>query len=278
MLKLDFSWLQNQAKDERTKAILYKLEKVLGSIKGKTKVIVIKGYQTYPLKLRCFKIWLNPENEIASLDTYLEIFKEKAHSTLPNFLGRNDKVIIDLGANEGFYTLKIKENSPNAKVIAVEPNPEAFRVLKKNVKSNKLKNVWLVNNAITSKRGKISFEIEKGVTAIGGLKIVGKRSWLDKKRLKRINVNSLTLEELCKKYRIKEIDLLKIDVEGTELEILKSSKNVLKIVKKVVVEYHSEKLRRRIRNFMKKLNFKILFDEKKVCGDIYFVNSKQDVV
>jgi FkbM family methyltransferase len=273
MLKIDFPWLYIQAKDGRTKITLQKLEKALGSIKGKTKVIVIKGYQKFPLRLGNFRIWLNPNNEIASLDIYTEIFRENHHAILPNFSGKDDEVIIDLGANEGFYTLKVKENSPKAKVIAVEPNPEAFKVLKRNVKLNNLKNVSLVNKAITSRDGKVRFEIEEGVTEIGGLKVVGKRKWLDKKMLKKIVVGSLTLESLCKKCKVNKIDLLKIDVEGAELEILKSSKNVLNNVKKVVVEYHSENLRRQIRKFMIKIGFVVVFEEKKACDDIYFVRS-----
>jgi FkbM family methyltransferase len=181
-------------------------------------------------------------------------------------------VIVDLGANEGLYVLKMKENSPNAKIIAVEPNPEAFRILKKNVETNNLSDVILVNSAVSSKNGKVNFEIIKGSTEVGALKLYEK--FENRGEIRKISVTSITLEKLFNMFNLNKIDLLKMDVEGTELEILKSAESILPKIKKVVVEYHgAQKTKKGVIKLMLKRNFKMLLMEKnKFFGDVYFIN------
>jgi len=267
---LDFPWYLRQARDTRTKKKLKYYENVAKRLDSQKKLVELKGKQNFPLMLGSFKFWLNDNNVLGSLDTYGEIFKEKHHTKLKNFSGKGDNIIIDLGANEGYYILKIKENSPNSKIIAVEPNPEAFRILQKNVRANMLKNVVLFKNVISEKTGRVGFEIVKGVTQIGGVKIYGKREWLERNRVRKIEAKSITLEKLMKLNKIKKVDLLKIDTEGNEMKILRSSKKILKCVDKIVIEYHGKKLRRHVKNFFEKNGFKMLLGERVDCGDIYF--------
>ncbi len=265
---MNFKWLYIQAKNKRTKLFIQELEKELKSLKGKSGIVSKK--QKFPLKVGKYNIWLNEENPINSLKTFLEIFKERDHTKLPNFPSKNDSIIIDLGANEGFYTLKIKEILPRSKIIAVEPNPTAFKILRKNIEANKLKNIEILKRAVTSKTGKIVYEIVKGRTTVSATKVYEK--YRKKYELKRIFVDSIILEKLCKDFGINKIDLLKIDVEGSELDILKSSKNILSNVEKVVVEYHkAQKTEKPVIELMVKNNFRVAFiDRKKYYGDIYF--------
>jgi len=270
---LDFPWFLKQAGDSRTKNILRKYEKTAKEMDAKKQPVELKEKQKFPLKFRSFKIWLNGNNVLSSLDIFQEIFKERDHTKLQSFIGKKDKVIVDLGANEGYYTLKMKENSPNARIIAVEPNPEAFRILKKNIETNSLKDVICINKAVASKNRKISFEIVKGKTTIGAFKVYKK--YRKKGGLRKIIVSSVTLEKLCKILNVGRIDLLKIDAEGSELDILKGGKNILPNVKKAVIEYHgAQKTKKGVMKIMREMNFKILLmDEKKYYGDIYFKNN-----
>lgn len=210
----------------------------------------------------------------SSVDIYTEIFKEKGHSILRQFSGKKDKVIVDVGANEGFYTLKIKQNNSSAKIISVEANPSTFQILKKNIKGNRLNDVVLINKALTSKIGKVIFEIVPEVSAIGALDIgIQKRPWLKKEKIKKIIVNGITLEKLCKDNKITNIDILKLDIEGAEMDVLKSSKYLLQNIKKIVVEYHTPKLKQEIKKFLRINKFKLLAEEKnaELCGDLYFI-------
>jgi FkbM family methyltransferase len=265
------TWLYKQARGARTKAYIRELEKEAMPILGKDKFAIIRIKQKFPLNLGRWKIWLNEENSFYSLKTYTGIFKDRDHTKMTKFPAKSDLVIVDLGANEGFYTLKAREMAPKAKIIAVEPNPSAFRTLKRNVTSNKLRNIIIMNKAITSRIGKISFEIIKGQTSIGGLKVYEK--YRKRGKLKKIIVDSITLEKLCKLNNVKNMDLLKMDVEGSELDILKNSENILPCIKKVVVEYHeAQKTKKPVIAIMLRNGFRIaLIDREKYYGNLYFI-------
>ncbi len=281
MLKLDFGWALKQTNDKKTVEYINNLKKELkrknylirmqnGTARVKNDIILVSPGQKFPAKLRKWNLWFNKENEIGSLDTFLELFKDRAHQQLPGFPSKNDRIIIDLGGNEGYFTLAALEKAPKAKIIAVEANPVAFKILKKNMQANKLK-VKLVNSVVSEVKGRVNFEIVKGVTAIGGLRVQGKRSWLAQEYVKKVKLNSTTLEEICKRFKIKKIDLLKIDIEGGEFRVLKSSKKLLKNIKKIVVEVHSPKLRSQVKNLLRSNGFTIALEEKRSMGDIYFI-------
>jgi len=267
----DFKWLKRIAKDKRSKKRISKIEEwhKLAFEKGK----FVRSKQLFSVDLGKCKIWFRKSSAYASIDIYTEIFKENDHFLIPEFSGKNAKLIVDLGANEGYYTLKLKQNNPKCKVIAVEPNPLAFEVLEKNAKSNKLSDVILVNKAICSKNGEMALEIVEQVSAIGGKDLgIMNRPWLKKEMIKKVKAECITLTKLFNEYNIEKADILKIDVEGMELEILKSSKILLNKIHKIVVEWHSKKIRDELKRFLKRNGFKLVFEEERECGDLYFIN------
>jgi len=76
---------------------------------------------------------------------------------------------------------------------------------------------------------------------------------------KTVEVNVISLDQFIKEKKIREIDLLKIDCEGTELEVLQSVKNFAKI-KNIVLEAFSgtdENYVSKIISFLEKKGFKI---------------------
>jgi FkbM family methyltransferase len=273
--KLDLEWLKNQAKDEKSKEWIFKINEWRKFVFENNKFI--KSKKLFSINLDKYKFWFQESNAFSSIEVYVEIFKENNHFLIPEFNSKDVNLIIDIGANEGFYSIKIKGYNPKCRVIAVEPNPYVFDILKRNIKSNNISNIILVNKAIGLKNGKISFEIVEEVSAIGAgnLRIVN-RPWLKDEFVKIINVDSITFEKLCQEYNINKIDILKIDVEGMETDIIRNSKNILKRVNRIVLERHSKKLRDEIITFLTDNNFRLIFDEdpecKKYYGDLYFVN------
>lgn len=270
-IKEDFKFIRRRIKNKKYLVKLKELEENYKLVIEKRQVITNK--QLFGIKIGNYKIWLRKGSSASSIMTYLEIFKEKVHMKLSGFTGKKESIIFDIGANEGFYTLAMKRNNPNLKIVSVEPAPSTFKVLKKNIISNHLKNIILINKILTSKKGKTPFEIVPEATAISATNItMQKRPWLDTRRIKKITINSTTLSDLCKQLKINHISILKLDVEGSELEILKSSKSLLKNIKKIVIEWHSKKLRKGCKEFLKKNGFKLVYEEKKKCGDLYFIN------
>ena len=93
----------------------------------------------------------------------------------------------------------------------------------------------------------------------------------------------ITFDDFCKKYKIKSIDLLKIDTEGYEYYILKGAIKNLKKVKIILLEHHYDSSIikgykfRQIIKILKGLGFEIRFKNKMVLRNIFeyvFVNKK----
>ncbi len=270
----DFNWLRKIAKDEKSKKWIEKIEKWHKDAFEKGKFI--KSSRPFSVNLGKYKIWFRRCSAYSSADIYTEIFKENDHLSIPEFSGKDADLVVDIGANEGYYTLKIKQNNPMCKVMAIEPNPLAFEILKKNIESNKIQGVILVNKAICNRNGKMTLEIVESVSAIGGRDVrVIDRPWLKKEMIRKIKVDCITLERLFRIYNIDRVDILKLDIEGMEFDILKNSKNILDKVRKIVVEWHSEKIRDNVKRFLKKNGFNLLYEEKRDYGNLYFINQQQ---
>ena len=125
------------------------------------------------------------------------------------------KVIIDIGANIGFFTIYALIKIPYSQIIAVEANPNNFKVLEENIINNNLNNnVKIFNNVVTSNKNQQPFYLSNNP---GWSSIYNKRG---AKNGERIYLKPITLSGLFKKNNLKIIDLLKIDIEGAEYDIL----------------------------------------------------------
>lgn len=135
-------------------------------------------------------------------------------------------VIYDCGANVGVSAVYFKKLFPGAHIKAFEPDPEVYACLEKNISQNNLSGVELFQKAVWNEKGKLKFSSEG---ADGGSLVSGKG--------KTIEVESIRLKELLALE--KEVDLLKIDIEGAEVDVINDIKDELSKVKLLFVEYHS---------------------------------------
>lgn len=163
--------------------------------------------------------------DVASFFSVLpEIFDRKIYS----FKAETDSpLIIDCGANIGLSVIFFKRLYPEAKIIAFEPDGNIFKYLKTNTESFELDNVTLVNKGLWHEKTTLSFYSEG---ADGG-RIAGSAALGNK-----ITIETVKLGEYLKG---KEIDFLKIDIEGAECEVLSESAAYLGNVKNIFIEYHS---------------------------------------
>lgn len=150
------------------------------------------------------------------------------------FFRSNDKVpvIIDCGASIGDTALYFKSIYPKAKILTFEPDPESYNFLKQNISANQLKDVETYNVALSSKAGTIPFYPEEGAGVLLSSTIKGRGGH------KRIEVKSQKLSSYIKK--LQKIDLIKIDVEGGEVDIINDlvSTNTLTKCPHYIIEYH----------------------------------------
>jgi FkbM family methyltransferase len=141
------------------------------------------------------------------------------------------KIILDGGANIGLATLYLKNKYPHAKIIAVEPEQSNFELLIKNTKN--YKDVFCLQNGIWNKNGRLEI-IDNGD---------GNASFITKElnvndRSKQV-ISAVTIDEIMKQFGIEEIDLLKLDIEGSEKEVFEKDFEIwLPKIKHIMVEIH----------------------------------------
>jgi len=142
-------------------------------------------------------------------------------------LGENVKTIFDVGANRGETALKYINIFPLAKVHAFEPFPETCVIFNENHKNHK--NVILNQMALSSKVGKAILNVNTSVDTNSLLQSgkLGATSDASCKTLNQIEIETNTLDNYCKQNNIQEIDILKIDVQGFEIEVLKGALELL---------------------------------------------------
>jgi len=157
-------------------------------------------------------------------------------------------VFVDVGANIGRYTISVAKIVGNkGLVIAVEPYPENYKTLVKNVRLNDLKNVVAVNIAAWSRKRELKLFI--GNTH-------GHHSVKKNFGLGSISVQGEALDDVLNKLGVEKVDFIKIDVEGAELEVLKGlTKTLEKYNPTVIVEI--QKAPEKVREFISRKGYSI---------------------
>jgi FkbM family methyltransferase len=156
----------------------------------------------------------------------------------------SSKILIQIGAAEGKdHVSEIILDKDDYFSILVEPNPNNFKVLTENYKN--YKNIIFENIAISTKDGYLDLFVEHdGVSYHGSsnfyhLLMHGHKA----SNIKKITVESITLEHLLEKYNIKnkEIEYLFIDTEGHDCDIILSTNFSNMNIKNICFEsYHTD--------------------------------------
>jgi FkbM family methyltransferase len=130
-------------------------------------------------------------------------------------------VIVDVGANDGGYSELMRSKFPKAKIFALEPHPEAFKKL------NSKKGIITFNFGLSDRKGTFYLwdfadKSLRDKHPVAALSSVYKEVFtkLYKKNCRKVRIKLTTLDEFANTERIKEIDLLKIDTEGSEFKVL----------------------------------------------------------
>lgn len=161
---------------------------------------------------------------------------------------RNNDSVLDLGANVGLYTLWV---APQVKkVISVEPLLQNFRLLNLNIKWNDLaEKVTPVNKAVFSKKIKKKLFLSNS----------GAHASFEYKSNNSLEVETITIDELSHIMNVKP-EILKIDIEGAEVEALKGASQTLERAREIIIECHSEELTEKVREILSSFGYS--FHEK----------------
>jgi len=160
-------------------------------------------------------------------------------------------VAMDIGANCGMFTIPLaKMLGKKGRVVSIEPDKKNIKLLKKNVELNNLTNVDVVEKGTYSKKGEMTFYLDDFGT--------GGHSLLKSNVAKKETIPIDTIDNILKNLKINHVDLIKIDVEGVEIEAFKGAKKILKKSHpKIIFEALSEKKRDEIYEFLSQYDYKI---------------------
>lgn len=142
-------------------------------------------------------------------------------------LSRGESTFFDVGANIGAYTLVASE-SPDARVVAIEPHPATFSSLEQNVQRNGRRNVSCLNVALSNSDGDLT---------LADLPEPALNRVLDdaSTNLKHVRVPGRRFDRLCHELHLYP-DYVKIDVEGHERRVLEGFGGLLGAGKLIFIE------------------------------------------
>jgi FkbM family methyltransferase len=184
------------------------------------------------------------------------------------FSPKTGDIVIDVGAAFGFYAIMAsKRVGQQGKVIAIEPQPDSFGMLNRNIKLNKLANIVTLNYAVSS--GKTKVKLYSSYSTIAERAGQGLQSYVE--------VSADTLDNLLRQVGIDEVNWIKVDVEGAELDVLKGAVGILSRSRDIalLVEVHGPDLVKPILELCESYKFGVEFKKTYQNGSSHLLLKKK---
>ena len=178
---------------------------------------------------------------------------------------------IDIGAHKGKYTDLFIHNFNIKNVYMFEPQVKMFKYIKKKYNNAKIINTF--NYGISNKNEKKIFYINKHDLTSSVKKLNPKNTYLNlKSKLfstdltgmveRKMIIKTIKLKDFFLKKNIKNVDLIKVDTEGHELEVLLGLQKEILLVKAFLIEFHDNQTylnydNKKIEKILKKNNFEL---------------------
>ena len=141
----------------------------------------------------------------------------------------------DVGANVGLYSWEVCKVSPHRKILAFEPDPENIILFEKTLNGANFQNVEICKCALSNQLAEVSF-FQDNLTSATGC-VAGKdKPWIEQYlngSINEIRVKTETLDSVIRQDRTPS--LIKIDVEGHEIEVLQGGRNTLSETKPLLI-------------------------------------------
>ena len=198
-------------------------------------------HHTLQVDLANYKHPIFLRNNTSDIPTFHKVIYGEDYALNLNF---SPEVIIDCGANIGLASVFFKNLYPEATVIAVEPEPSNFEMLVKNTKG--YQNIHCLNNGIWNRSVFLKIE-DQGL---------GHWGYITRETEKQEDgtVSAISIDSIMTRYGLKYIDILKIDIEGSEKELFeKNFEKWLPYTKIIMIELHDRMKKDCSKTFFKAL-------------------------
>lgn len=210
----------------------------------------------YHCSIRGLGIYNYENMSVSGENSFIDKTIKKIASSNQNML------VFDVGANKGDYTLLLSRKIKNIKIFSFEPHPKTFEMLSENCKQE---NVRLFNCALSSEEGELELFDYKSKDGSSHASLNSEIfSTIHKSSVVSHKVNVSTVDSICQQNGISEIDFLKIDVEGYELDVLRGAKRMLLSGSIKTIQFEFTQL-----NTTTRIYFKDFWDLLSESYDIY---------
>ncbi len=173
-----------------------------------------------------------------SLLGFVREFYDDTYGLADLELGDGD-VFVDVGANVGVVSIPVANRFPDARVIAFEPAPKTFEILQRNLHDNGIENVTAINKAINADGRDLELMVMHGDSgasnAFGSEAVVSRFQSENLGEL--VSVEATTLDEVFEEHGIARCAMIKLDCEGAEYEILRTT-GMLERIDRIAMELH----------------------------------------
>jgi FkbM family methyltransferase len=162
-----------------------------------------------------------------------------------------DGVFIDVGANIGRYVIQLADKVD--KIIAFEPSPDTFKTLNKNIELNKISNVETYQVALWNKDETLDFHIypSSGSNSVNLISsIIVKKIMVQGKRFKTLIDKGIV--------KINRLDLVKIDIEGSEYEAIQGMEVILKTYYPRMIVEIKEQNENKVIKKLRRMGYKLI--------------------
>ena len=194
----------------------------------------LRQFFNKPLIVKIYDFYLFSDNKKTkasySILQKCDFFDKAEINFIKEVSKKSSIFLIDCGSNFGFYSLFVCSLSNKNKVISIEASPDTFKEFKNNIDLNKFNNIKYFNKAVS--------HVDNTIVDLKE----SERDWessiisSDYKVINSIKIDTITLDTVLREEILNEETLIiKIDVEGGDLDVLAGAKKIIQQYKPIII-------------------------------------------
>ena len=196
------------------------------------KSICYHGVDRMILRFPGFSLGVDTNDDGISAELAIDRMHEPVGTEILVSVLRENMTIVDIGSNIGYFVMQEACRQKCKRILAIEPNPTSFALLEENVRLNHFEHVSLHNLAISDREGMLPFYISKQ----SNISSITPRS----DYVRKMDVPVMTLDALVEKEQVEHVDLVRMDLEGHEIQVLRGMIETIRRDRPwICLEYHA---------------------------------------
>ena len=194
----------------------------------------LRQFFNKPLLVKIYDFYLFSDNKKTkasySILQKCDFFDKAEINFIKEVSKKSSIFLIDCGSNFGFYSLFVCSLSNKNKVISIEASPDTFKEFKNNIDLNKFNNIKYFNKAVSY--------VDNAIVELKESEKDWESSIIssDYKVINSIKIDTITLDTVLREEILNEETLIiKIDVEGSDLDVLAGAKKIIQQYKPIII-------------------------------------------